>query len=91
MNKNLSQKEAEEVSEQAINPNVKEAEYMYTIQNKGKEEEIPYTLVGNSSLVKSFGITLTGKGVKAIADKIDTDEYLHIEIFDDHTEFKITE
>ena len=61
----------------------------YTILNKGIEEEIPYTIVGNTSLLESFDVTLTGKGIKAICEKMDIDEYLQIKVFNDHTEFII--
>jgi len=42
--------------------------------------DIPYTLVGNTSLLTSFHIALTGKGVKEIAKKMSDEDTLDITI-----------
>jgi hypothetical protein len=65
----------------------------YLIENKGKIESLPYTLIGHTSLPASFSITLTGEGIKEISKKIKKGEYLHIEIFNNNpnsTNFRIT-
>jgi hypothetical protein len=57
----------------------------------GLEEykDIPYTLVGNTSLPTSFHIALTGKGVKEIAKKMSDDDTLDITITEKGHSFEL--
>ena len=54
-------------------------------------KDIPYTVIGHSLLTPAFAISLTGKGLKAIAEKIKEEDVVRILV--DHkgrTEFTIT-
>lgn len=55
--------------------------YKVIIKEEGKkpvEEEIPYTVVGHTSIPTHFHIALTGKGLKEIVKKMGDDDVLRI-------------
>ena len=52
-------------------------------------KEIPYTLVGTTSLLTSFHIALTGKGVKEIAKKMSDEDTLDITITENGHSFEL--
>lgn len=50
-------------------------------------KELPYTIVGHSSVPKpKIHITLTAKGIKAIAEQCEDGDYIYIDIWEDITD-----
>lgn len=54
-------------------------------------KDIPYTLIGNTRLTPQFTITLKGKGIKTIAEKMKDDDILNITVYngDRATDFEL--
>ena len=53
-------------------------------------KELPYTLVGNTSLTTSFGITLTAEGLRKILEKAHDGDLVAITIHDkEYSDFEV--
>lgn len=59
------------------------------VSRKEISDELPYTLIGHTSLQRSFNITMTAAGFKKIASQLKNDDSVSVEVSEKEFSVKI--